>query len=308
MKHKSTFSGKSRDIQLHFSEAKCQSLHPCGKPQGIRRRRIISFICFIFLLIFAGRGEAKTYSRVISLGPAITESIYLLGGQDKLIADTVYCAVPPEAKFKEKIGTLLDINIEKAVSLAPDLILATSLTPPAALAAFKKFNIETVIFPEPKDFSRLCGQLIELGRMIGRLSQAEAITAKAAEEVRRLKRTATNGKSKKVFVQIGANPLFTVTGGSFINDLIISAGGANIAEGASAGMYSREKVIEQNPDVIIISNMGFVAEEEKKEWQKYKTIGAVKNSRIYFIDEYKLGTVTPVSFVETLSDFIKFLE
>ena len=61
--------------------------------------------------------------RIISLIPSVTRSLYLLGLQDEIAAVTIFC--PPEAKDKEKIGTILEPDIEKIVSLKPDIVIAS---------------------------------------------------------------------------------------------------------------------------------------------------------------------------------------
>jgi len=60
---------------------------------------------------------APAPERIISLGQTITERIYLLGADRNLIADTVYCVQPEDAKYKEKVGTLIQANLEKIVAL-----------------------------------------------------------------------------------------------------------------------------------------------------------------------------------------------
>lgn len=119
----------------------------------------------------------------------------------------------------------------------------------------------------------------------------------------------TTGKIKslpkpKIFMEVGANPLCTVPKFSFIHNLIELAGGINIAEETKNRLYSREKVLQKNPDVIIIVTMGIVGKEEKEIWQKYKTINAVKNDRIYILDSYEVCSPTPVTFVSALKDLI----
>jgi translation initiation factor RLI1 len=66
--------------------------------------------------------------RIISLGPVLTEELYLLGAEDKLVGDTTYCINPPAAQNKPKIGSVTEFDLEKVISLKPDLVLATSLS------------------------------------------------------------------------------------------------------------------------------------------------------------------------------------
>lgn len=245
--------------------------------------------------------------RIISLGPSITKGLYLLGVQDKLIANTVYCIDPPEAKKKEKIGTAVEANIEKVFELKPDLVLATSLTNPKTKEKLKNLGIKVVTFPTPSNFRQICNQFLELGKLLGKEKEAEEIVKSAENKTDSIKTRVKNLHHPKVLVQVGARPLFVATGRYFVNDYIELAGGINIAKDAKEGIYSREQVLKANPDVIIITTMGIVAEEEKEVWQKYNTLSAAKFGRIYIIDTDKVTSPTPTSFVETLGEIAHIL-
>ncbi len=92
--------------------------------------------------------------RIISLGQTITERIYLLGADRNLIADTVYCVQPEDARYKEKVGTLLQANLEKIVALKPDLVIASNLARPKQLRKLKDLGIRVVQFSYPKNWYR----------------------------------------------------------------------------------------------------------------------------------------------------------
>lgn len=282
---------------------------------------IVSFIAAVTALIFcfgcqprpaqnsAGAGTAPREGprRIISLGPAITEELYILGVEDRLVGCTVYCRRPPEAKKKEKVGTAIEVNLEKIVALRPDLVLATSLTDPDAKEKLKNLGIRTAVFPAAKDFSEICAQFLELGMIVGKEAKAAEISAAARNKVDSIRRKIGGFKRPKVFIQVGANPLVTAGGDSFINDFIEFAGGINIAGEVDTGLYSREEVVRKNPDLIIIVTMGIAGDLEKETWAKYKTLNAVKNGRIYVIDSYRLCSPTPVSFAEALGEIARIL-
>lgn len=265
-------------------------------------------VFFVFLCVVAqGHAAGAPPQRIISLGPTVTKSLYLLGAEDRLIANTVYCSSPPGAREKEKIGTATRMNVEKIFNLKPDLVLATSLTNPGAKEKLKNLGINVVTFPAPVDFSRMCEQFLELGKLIGKEKEAEKIVKEARDKAISL-REKTEGLSKpKVLVQIGAHPLFVATERYFVNDYIEFAGGVNIAKGAKEGIYSREQVLVADPAVIIIATMGIAAEEEKEIWRKYAKLSAVKNDRIYIVETDKLTSPTPVSFVKTLEEMVSIL-
>jgi iron complex transport system substrate-binding protein len=245
--------------------------------------------------------------RIISLDPSITEQLYLLGVEDRLVGCTIYCKRPPEAEKKEKIGTVIEINVEKIVSLKPDLVIATSLTNPNAIEKLKNLGIKVIISPTAKNFQEICKNFLELGKIVDKKKEAKYIVQEARKKVASIYKKVKNLPKPKVIVQVGAKPLWIATKDSFINDFIKLAGGINIGPSSKSGLYSREKVLKDNPDIIIIVTMGIVVKQEKEIWQRYKTISAVKNNRIYIMDSYKLCSPTPVSFVETLEELAKIL-
>jgi iron complex transport system substrate-binding protein len=245
--------------------------------------------------------------KIVSLGPYITKTIYLLGCGDKIVANTVYCIYPDDAKNKIKVGDLINIDIEKIYKLKPDIIFGTPLTNPNYIKRLKELGMKTLIIEQPKNFEEMKEQFLLIASILERKNFALKIIKEIEEKIGKLLKEAKYKNKPKVFVQIGSEPLFTATKDSFINDFIKKAGGINIAENSPSGLYSIENVIKFNPDIIIISIEGNF-EIEKEKWKKFKNINAVKNNRIYFIDDYKLCSPTIVEFVETLKTLIEIFK
>ena len=266
-------------------------------------------VALFFLLAGPVFSEDSVPKRIVSLGPPITEQLYLLGCGSEVVGVTVYCERPPEARKKEKIGTVLQPDIEKIVSLRPDLVLATPLTSVQAIGQLKQLGLNVVAFPACKDFDRLCEQFLELGSRVGKTEEARKIVSTSKSRVEQISAKARQRTAppRRVFVELGMNPLFTANKDYFIHNLIELAGGVNVAADAGSGLYSLEQVIAQNPDVILIPAMGIPGEAEKKNWQQYTTMNAVKNSKIFFLDAYKSCSPTPVTFVETLEEVARLL-
>ena len=274
--------------------------------------RVLISLTIIFLFNICAQGlcspEDFSYpQRIISLGPALTEQLYLLGAEDKLVGVTVYCCKPRQAQKKEKVGTVLEVNLEKIIYLQPDVVLATSLTNLKDIEKLKGLGIKVVTFPQAKNFSQLCEQFLELARLVGKEKVAREIVHRARTKVEIIKRQVKDLPRPKVFVQIGARPLFTAGKDSFINDYIEIAGGENIANDVKIGFYSREKTLEDNPDIIIITTMGIAGEGEKEIWRNFETLNAAKNDKIYIVDSDKFCSPTPVSFVQALEEMVKIL-
>ncbi|MDI9594560.1 MAG: helical backbone metal receptor, partial [Atribacterota bacterium] len=80
-------------------------------------------------------------NRIISLAPGNTEILFALGLNDKIVGVTTYCDEPIEALKKEKIGNVTEIDLEKILTLQPDLILASSLTPEETVARLHELSL-----------------------------------------------------------------------------------------------------------------------------------------------------------------------
>ncbi|MFH1394556.1 MAG: helical backbone metal receptor [Candidatus Omnitrophota bacterium] len=269
----------------------------------------VLFIVFVtlFSLNTFAQAEGECPQRIISLGPALTEDLYILGEEDRIVGCTVYCDRPLAAKQKEKVSTVREVNLEKVVALRSDLVLATSLTNVKAIEKLRKLKVKVITFPSAKSFIEICGQFLRLSEIVGKKAEAERIISQVEEEVNYIKKSVENSVKPKVFVQVGAKPLVTVKGDSFVNDFVEFAGGINIAKNLKSAVYSREKVLQDNPDVIIIVTMGINGREEKKAWQRFGTLNAVKNDRIYIMDSDAVASPTPLIFAETLKRIVKIL-
>ncbi len=253
---------------------------------------------------------AKTGQRIISLVPSITEELYLLGAEEKIVAVTNYCDYPPQAKKKEKVGTLLEPNIEKILSLKPDFVL-TSLAAQDrnTVNRLKKMGINTFTFREVKHFADISHDFLLLARMVGEEKKAKQFLLAKKREIKSLRQKVEELPKTKVFLELGAKPLMTAGKNTFIDEIINSAGGLNIFQVTNFEYprVSLEEVVRCNPEVIILATMGEITEQESTFWQKYPNLEAVKRNRIYTLDANIICRPTPVRYVEGLKKITEFL-
>ncbi|HJO96159.1 MAG TPA: helical backbone metal receptor [Victivallales bacterium] len=266
------------------------------------KNMIICFVFFITCSCFANQ-----INRIVSLGPTVTTQLYILGAGDKVVGNTTYSKKLKGMDNVAKIGSVTDANVEKIASLKPDIVFATDLSNPVQLELLKKLGIKIYIMHNPHTYLAMCREFIKMGEIIGEKNRAEKIVERSNKKVEALRAESSKYPKQKVFVEIGANPLFTITKDSYINDFIKFAGGINVAADASSGIYSRENVVEKAPDAIIIISMGIVGNQEKQIWEKFSTIPAVKNNMIFIMSSDKLCSSNPVSFPETLREIIDII-
>jgi len=242
--------------------------------------------------------------RVISLSPFITETIYLLGAQDKLVADTTYCNMPPQAAQKEKIGSVTQVNVEKIISLRPDLVITSALTRAKQIFILKNQGIRIMEIANPVTFDQICALTLKMGQALGHQDRAAKIAADARAKVQAVRDRVQNFAARRVFIQIGLKPLHTANKEMFINSIIETAGGINIAQNLPSGIYSRERVIQENPDLIFIATMGSSKKAgllEKKRWMQFLALKAARNHEIHVLHPDIVCSPTPVSFAEGVS-------
>lgn len=275
---------------------------------GFKRHVLyVRFLLSGILVLFFFAGFSQPANRVISLAPSITENIYLLGAQDKLVGCTSYCT-PAVKDGKEQVGSTIDINMEKVLMLKPDLVLAMMLTKPQDIATMKRLGIKVELIPTPKNFDEICTQMVDIAKLIGLENVAKEIVQKSIQTVDSLKNIAAkNHEKQKIFFQLGANPIFTVLENTFMNDYILFCNGENIANGLTKGSVTRESILMKNPDVIIVATMGGFGVEEQKIWNSYAGLNAAKNNKVFLIDSETSCSPTPVSFVKAFTDVVKFV-
>jgi ABC-type Fe3+-hydroxamate transport system substrate-binding protein len=273
-----------------------------------RSAAILLFACALLLSVLSDASsltETCAPQRIVSVVPHITEELYLLGVQDRIVGVTIYCQRPPEAQNKERVGAVVEVNVEKILSLRPDLVIASPLTDQKQIQKLQDVGVRVEIFHAPEDFEELCNGFLEVSRLVGREQEAQEIIKRATEELAYIKGNVSGLPRPQVFIQIGTKPLVAAGGDSYIDDFVAFAGGVNIAHEVKTSVYSREEVVKRNPDIILIAKMGIAGEREKATWAKYKTIRAVQEGKIYTVDPYRFCSPTPLSFVESVRELVR---
>lgn len=253
----------------------------------------LSVILFLLLLLSCYTKEKNKASRqrIISLAPNITEILYALDLGEQLVGVSEFCTFPPEAKEKENIGALFNPNMEKIITLKPDLILATESNTRLHEKLADK-NIKVVLLPE-RTVADVFTSIDSIAALTGKKAQAKKLISAIKDSLAVYKEEAGNQKPLAILV-LGRDENSTrnigISGpGAFINELWEFAGGLN-AFPDMPGSYTqvnREDLLVRNPQVIIefktTGKWDFNRQEtNKSEWQDLE-ISAVKNGNIFII-------------------------
>jgi iron complex transport system substrate-binding protein len=235
--------------------------------------------------------------RIVAMAPSITEIMFAMGLADRLVGVTQYSDYPPAANTLPRVGSYVHLDVEKIVALRPDLCIAVKDGNP--LAAVSK--LEAVGIPvyavDPRNLEAVMATLRELGRLLDAGDAAEQVVAAMGERIDRVKKQiACADRKPGVFFQIGISPIVSVGTPTFIHELIVMAGGANLARGKTPyPRFSKEQVIGLWPDVMIITSMAReeVFDQVKADWQQWRDLPAVKNGRIHLVDSNVFDRASP---------------
>jgi cobalamin transport system substrate-binding protein len=269
--------------------------------------RKLSAVCqFSFLIIFAtffaacsanrsssqpvrtvtdelGRSVAVSIrpQRIISLAPSVTEILYALGAADRIAGVTSYCDYPPEARQKPIVGDTLKPSAERIIGLNADLVIISTASQIESI--FQKL-VELgipVYVSNPRNIEGVIDSINRIGELIDARDQANELIQKLRARIANVQSRVAGLSRPEVFVILGTEPLITVGAGSFMTDLITSAGGRSISaeDPGDYPQYSIETVVARQPEVILLQSG-----EERLTNRLQQTPAGISN-RVYHIDD-----------------------
>lgn len=263
--------------------------------------KVISLLIVVLLNI-----SIVSAKRVVSLAPFITHAIYELNQQHQLVGCTQFCLIDKKDSIVI-VADALNANVERIVALKPDLVIAGELTHPNIVKAIEMMGITCEHWRQPGDFEGMCRQLQQLSESLGCRSRADSIIEQCSRRLSVINNRVFSDLVPKIFIQVGANPLYTIMEDTFMADFIRKLHGTNISASLKSGQISSEFVLKSNPDVILITTMGGIGNQEQQRWMDYSTLKASRNRKIFLIDEYDLCSPTPITFINTLEKLYKLI-
>ncbi|MDO9565705.1 MAG: cobalamin-binding protein [Candidatus Desulfaltia sp.] len=235
--------------------------------------------------------------RIVSLAPSITEIIYALGQEHRLAGVTRFSDFPAEASKLPKVGSFVRLDLERIVALKPDLCIAVKDGNPKAVVERLESLQVPVYVVNPRDLDSVMEAVIEIGVLLNSGKKAKSLVQDMRYRIQRVAFLVAKLSSRpRVFYQVGISPIVSAGSDTFIHELILLAGGENLAQGpAKYPRFSREQVLALSPEVFIITSMarGEVFEGVKKEWSRWTSIPAVRDQRIFLVDSNLFDRQTP---------------
>lgn len=254
-----------------------------------------------------GRTVSVPYpaGRVVSLAPSITEMLFYLGEGDRIVANTDYCTYPARAAQIEKIGRIDTVDVEKILSLAPDVVVGTTLTSRDVYTKLERLGLRAVAL-EHGDWNAVLADMYALGRFMGTANDAkgsiERLKALRAESLAAVP-WADDAPRRGAVILYDIDGLYSPGGGTWPHDLLTAAGLRNLSaeriglqSGKGWGAWSLEALLAANPDILFFvapnreaDPEGFAAYragvEAALKAPVWSAIAAVKRGNVHYLSD-----------------------
>ena len=224
--------------------------------------------------------------RLVSIGPSITAFLFALGAGPRVVGLDDFSDEPAEAATREHVGGI-KVNFEKVVALKPDLVFSVKFSD-GTIEKLQAASLNVLVV-DPQSVADVAKTATLLGKAVGADGEALARSIQQRVDAVRAK-TANVANRPRVYHEIDASDpakIFTVGPGSYINDLIEIAGGANIAARAASAypQLSAEEILKTDPEIIVLAADAYSPKPgDVAARQGWSIIAAVKNNRILTID------------------------
>ncbi|MFH0825455.1 MAG: helical backbone metal receptor [Pseudomonadota bacterium] len=240
-------------------------------------------------------------TRIVSLAPSLTEMVFELGAGNLLVGRTARCNEPAEVIRVPEIGAYLNPDLERIISLRPDLVLCPYVgMRPEVMTRLTELGIP-VFVDYCKNLDEIASLTRNLGSMLGKKEHAETLLRIFQQRRSAVAARVEHLQKPVILFVVGIRPLVTAGGKSFVGSLIREAGGVNVAESAFIPYprYSMEEVTRHDPDVIVVVNKECRGSDCFDRWKGNETLTAIKTNRTYQM-EANLITRPTLKIIEAL--------
>lgn len=232
--------------------------------------------------------------RIVALAPHIAEQLFAVGAGERIVGTVEYADYPVQARTLPRVGRAHSLDLERIAALKPDLIVIWgSGYPPALRDAVKRLGVPLFV-NEPADLESVATSLERLSVLTGGGPQPTA-ALEFRQRIAALRARYLSKPTLRVFYQVWADPLMTLSGRHVLNEAIRLCGGRNIFETLApiAPQVSVEAVVAADPQVIITTEADSASNKSLERWKSFSGISAVRNKQLVVLDGSRLNRHGP---------------
>ncbi|UVL08477.1 cobalamin-binding protein [Pseudomonas rhodesiae] len=224
---------------------------------------------WLALLVLVLSAQALAAERVVSLAPSLSEIVMELGAADLLVGLLDGGERPAALAQVPSIGRYGQLDMERLLSLKPDLILLwPGSVGPAQRAQLQRLNIPVYV-AEPHNLEQLTTQVQAIAERLGRADAGRQLAEQLRQRLAELRQRYRRAEPLRVFYQVWNSPLYTVGGGQIISDALTVCGARNVFDDLKlpAPQVSIESVLQRNPELILVSDQA-----QMDAWKAWPTM------------------------------------
>lgn len=271
-------------------------------PSGGRERLLRSVVPIVLFVLFVAAPSARDGTpqdaarpaRIISLVPAVTEMLFAIGAGPQVIAVSSFDEYPPDVRSLQRVGALLDPDLERILSLRPDLVVVyetqTDLRQQLARAGIPTFGYQHAGLADITETIR------RIGSRVSREKEAAAAIARISASLDEIRRRVADRPRPRTLVVFGRESgalrgIYASGGYGFIHDMLEAAGGENIFADVQRESIqaTSELILARRPDVILELRAGDMSAERRTRelavWQSLPAVPAVRSGRVMLITD-----------------------
>jgi iron complex transport system substrate-binding protein len=229
--------------------------------------------------------------RIVSLAPNLTETVYALGAQDRLVGVTDYCDYPPEARQKTSVGGAVNPSIEQIVALKPDLVLAQAITMNRreTVDALERLGI-AVYSANSRSVEGILASTRHIADLIGASDSSAVLLKSLRVRLDDLKLRLAGRPLRRVLFVVWSEPLVSIGRQTFIADALRLAGAESIVETEQDWpRLSLEEVVRLQPEFLVFANSHSesvrTTVEDLSERPGWRGLDAIRQRRIAAISD-----------------------
>ncbi|GGL62425.1 cobalamin-binding protein [Pseudomonas brenneri] len=238
--------------------------------------------CWLVVLLLAASASATAVERVVSLAPSLSEISVELGAADLLVGVLDGGERPEALRNVPSVGRYGQLDLERLLSLQPDLLLLwPGSVGPAQREQLKRLNIPIYV-AEPHSLEQLSSQVEAIAGQLGRADAGRQLAAQLRQRLAALRQRYHRSEPLRVFYQVWNQPLYTVGGGQIISDALSVCGARNVFDDLKlpAPQVSIESVLQRDPEVILAADQA-----QLQDWKAWPQVAAVAQGRLLIVPD-----------------------
>jgi iron complex transport system substrate-binding protein len=255
------------------------------------KKSLVLVLAVLFVMARAPSAQTPaTPQRIISLIPSVTEMLFAIGAGPRVVGVGSFDRYPPEALTRTKVGGLIDPDIERIISLKPDLIMVYA-TQSDLRTQMERARIPIYLY-QHSGLPDITTTIRAIGQRVGNGRAAEELARRIEDDIAATRRRVSGRPRPRTLLVFGRDPetlrgIYASGGIGFLHDMLEAAGGSNVfadVKGQSI-QAATEVILGRTPDVILEIGIDTASSPRRnlRAWDALPSVPAVRNHRIYQI-------------------------